>query len=383
MSSDGYTDKQLRVLSRLPATTKTLSEKLGVAQGTIRSRIAAVNENEDLVDIKRRKDDDGKPVYYTDNPEHVSQISSKHKQTVTREANERLQELELDLARALKLTEETAVDVRVPTSTEDFVVHRSDTHIGQVVYDDRGRQVFNTEIALQREQKVTEAVLQAAEERRQHRDIETCHLLLGGDVVTNENIYDHQPFHIDRTLDEQILIGVEMFYEQILLLSEAFDRVQVVCQPGNHGEIRADGQSKKANADRIAYGCLDLLIRLAGPDNVNVIRSDATNYVNFEIRDWNAHLRHGQTLHAHVGTSAPGDTWKSHKLMHEFDLAYWGHYHEPLQHQVHGAKCIRSGSVCPPSDFEEKLGEWAAPAAFVHTVTDDERIAWSKPVQFD
>lgn len=384
MTDGQYTDKQRQVLSRLPATTAELAAALDITRPAARSRLNRINRDADKADIlKETPEGSDDPVYFTDDPEHVAQISSKHKQTVTREANERLQELEQDLSQVLKRTNPTTVDVSAPTADEDLVIHRSDTHIGQVVYDDRGQEVFNTDIAIERERKVTERALALARERRRSRDVETVHLLLGGDVVTNENIYDHQPFQVDRTLDKQIEIGTELFYQQVCTLAETFEKVHVVCQPGNHGEIRASGQSKQANADRIVYGNLDLLVRQAGPGNVHVERSDATNYVNFDVRGWRGHLRHGQDLHAHVGTSAPGNKWKAHRLHHDFDIAYWGHYHEPLIHHVHGARCIRSGSVCPPSDFEESLGEWAAPAAYIHAVTDDAPFTWSEPIRFD
>jgi hypothetical protein len=377
-----YTENDLEVLNELPGTSREIAESLGIKRPAVRSRLNRINNHEEKTDILKREDEHEKTVYFSDDPEHVSQISSRAKQTVTRRANERLQELELDLSRMLRTTKPTTVDVSAPNAGEDFVIHRSDTHVGQVRYDDAGREVFNTDTALDREETITHEVLKAAEERKQYRDIRTAHLLLGGDMVTNENIYNHQPFHIDRTLDEQILTVAELYYDQILLLSEEFERVQVVMQPGNHGEIRASGQSEEANADRIAYAIIDLMVRLQGPENVHVVRSDATNYVNFEMRGWKGHLRHGQDLHAHVGTSAPGDQWKTHRLVHEFDLAYWGHYHSPLQHWVHDALAVRSGAVIPPGDFEDKIGEWTAPGALVHTITDDERMAWSRPIEF-
>ena len=114
--------------------------------------------------------------------------------------------------------------------------------------------MFNSEIVADRIRSVTDSVMDLIErEGAANRDYDTAHLLLGGDTVTGENIFSHQPHEIDLTLDQQIDLACELYMEQIKRLAARFPSVQVVCQAGNHGELRADGMSENANADKLVW----------------------------------------------------------------------------------------------------------------------------------
>lgn len=267
----------------------------------------------------------------------------------------------------------------------DIVIHRSDDHIGQVVYDDRGERIYDTPTAVERIKKVIQRAIQKARhyEEVTGRSIDNVHLVLGGDTVTNENIYDHQPYNIDNTLDKQIEIAVQVYHECLLSLSREFESIHVVCQGGNHGDIRASGSSKKANADDIAYAMLDFSARVDDElDNVHFTRNDSTNYTNFMLRGHRAHIRHGDDCRLHIGTSSPQSDWRGWKLDHEFDIAYRGHYHEWRMEHVRDAPILMSGSLCPVGEYEESLSVRSQPVATIHGVTDETPMAWVEPISF-
>jgi predicted phosphodiesterase len=378
MSKEDFTESQKEVLNCLPDTRANISDKLGISIRAVRGRMTGIEEKGGA--LQRDRDD----VWYWDGGENIHRITSRNKGTVTKKANEHLSKVEKMLKNVLKRTEPAISPPKTEVSHEDVVIHRSDDHIGQVRYNDDGEEVYNTEIAIDRIREITQKTISLIDrELAANREFDNCHLLLGGDTVTNENIYDHQPFNIDETLDRQIEIGVEVYFEQIALLSERFDTVQVVCQAGNHGEIRASGQSKHANADDIVYGMLDQLVRVSGMDNIHFVRNDSTKYTNFEMRGFNGHLRHGQNALNHIGTASGQNRWRGWALRHNYDIAYRGHYHEFKIEHVHNRPVLMSGSICPPGDFEESLSLWGEPAATIHGVSDERPMTWLYPIHFE
>lgn len=377
-AEEDFTEAQLEVLHKLPDTRGNIAEELGISRRAVRGRMKGVEETGGQ--LERDRND----VWYWAGEENLHRITSRHKTTVTKKANAYLTELEAELKQFFKRHEPATAAIQTTESHEDVVIHLTDNHFGQIRYNDRGEQIFNTDIAERRVRKIIQTALRLI---KRHRDagwqFDNCHLLLGGDAVTNENIYDHQPYNIDRTLDEQIHVAAECYYRQVERLAREFETVQVVTQVGNHGEIRASGQSKQANADDIAYGRLDAMVRISPHlDNVHFVRNDSTNYVNFRMRGWRGHLRHGQDSLVHIGTSSGKKRWLQWLTQHDFDIGFRGHYHEFKVEQVHDCPVIMSGSICPPGDYEESLAEWSSPGATIMGVSDERPMTWFYPIDF-
>lgn len=373
-----FTEAQLEVLNLLPDTRANIGEELGISRRAVRGRMDGI----EAAGGSLRRDDDY--VWYWAGEENVHRITSRHTATVTREANDHLTELEGEIKQFVSRHEPATAAIQSTDGHEDIVIHLTDNHFGQVRYNDRGEQVFNTGIARERVNTIIDTALDLIERQSQAGiTFDNCHLLLGGDAVTNENIYDHQPFSIDQTLDQQIATAAECYYTQIERLADYFQTVQVVCQVGNHGQLRASGQSQQANADDIAYGRLDAMVRVSDHlDNVHFQRNDSTNYINFHIRGHRAHMRHGQDSLVHIGTSAGKKRWLSWLSQHDFDMGFRGHYHEHRIEYVHDHPVIMSGSICPPGDYEESLAEWSAPGATLLGVADDKALSWLRPISF-
>ncbi len=389
MNAYELTPAQRRVAKQLPATVDEVSAALNISESTVRDHISGIRESGFAV-----VNDSG--AYYLasqlasrkQHPSNYNTRSKPSKTQQTRAANNHLAELNDRLCDILDRSTPAVADggLAYDPSNEDVVIHRSDDHIGAEVHDEHGNRVFNSEIAAERVRSVTDSVMDLIDrESKADRDYDTAHLLLGGDTVTGENIYSHQPHEIDLTLDQQIDVACELYMEQIKRLAVRFPSVQVVCQAGNHGELRADGMSENANADKLVYMMLDRMVRMDKClDNVTFIRSDATRFINFALRDGQhrAHLRHGQNSLSHIGTSSGQNKWRGWQIKHGFDIAYRGHYHEFKLEHVMNRPVLMSGSICPPSDYEESLSVWSEPAATVHSVSDDYPLCWLYPIRF-
>jgi hypothetical protein len=112
-------------------------------------------------------------------------------------------------------------------------------HFGDVIHNEFREEVFNSGISEAREQEVTDTVSRLVSRQNEAGiEYDAAHLLLGGDMVTGENIYVNQQADIRENLDEQLDRAFEVYIEQIKRLASDFPALQVVCQPGNHGALR-------------------------------------------------------------------------------------------------------------------------------------------------
>jgi len=293
-----------------------------------------------------------------------------------------LNELENQVEKVKSNYGKTSVEPVNRSGNQSLVLHRGDDHFGAVVEDENGDEVFNTDIAEERLQKYFDFAINVADERDAVFD--EAVLMIGGDVVTNEAIFPHQSFEIDCTVDEQITRATSHYIESIRRLSERFPSVRVVCQHGNHGEFEGENQSPSANADDIIYDQLDLMVRRSdGLDNVEVVTSDRPNFVNFTVRGFEAHLRHGTHMNPTIGGSSAERDWRGLLHSHDFDIAYRGHYHNHRVENVMGVPVVMTGSICPAGDYEEKQSLFGKPVNYVHGVTDDNPFAWVDYLTFE
>lgn len=392
MNYDKLNGRQRDVAEYLPANYTEIASKFDIGESTARDHVRGVKNK---VGLDERVEN-GKTVFYPKGeaptiPEHPTNDNKNNrstiygKQKITKRANKELHDLNRRLTRLLNRSKPAVADGGHPVNPEheDVVIHVTDDHHGDVVSDEFGKQTFGPEISLERAERRVDNVMSLVDRQKSAGyEFDTAHYLMGGDIVTGAGIYEGQAHEVSRSLNDQIDESSQVHLEQIRRLSQKFKAVQVVCQTGNHGEIRVSGSSKEANADDIVYRMLDLAVRESDMENVTFIRNDHTRFTNFTMRGHRAHLRHGDDALEHIGTSSSKRRWRGWKLDHDFDIAYRGHYHQPSRDMVREAPVIMSGSIKPASDFEESISEWSVPAATIHGVSDSRVVTWSFDVEF-
>lgn len=356
---------------------------------TIGQKVVDGNGKKEFYIQEQDSDENGLPVdERTHNGKQVNhtkqnRMKTKSKQSITRKANKFLTKLEEKVKTDHK-THEPSEPITYTNEAEDIVIHRTDDHFGQIEHDIQGNVVYNSEIAEKRVEETFDKAIEHAQKRiDMGNDIENIHLLLGGDHVTNEAIYEGQPYDIDELITAQLDRATRVYDKQIERLADKFDHVQVVCQAGNHGEFRVKGSSKEANADDIFYQMLEKLATKGGYDNVSFVKSDRKDHVNFEMRGHTAHLRHGQHVRNHIGTSSPKSDWLSFLNEYDFDVAFRGHYHEHKIEHVNGVPVIMSPSIKPPGEYEGSLAIFGQAMSYIIGVTDDMPVAWTEYVRYE
>jgi len=310
--------------------------------------------------------------------------SSEHKGTRTRKANRWWEVRHNELVKAYKRIDPPEVSLSATAGNEDWVTHITDLHAGDRVrgYDDTV--VHETEDLPPIVDHITERSLALAQKHGSTYD--TAYLLWGGDFVTNEAIYAGQFENLDAWLDEQVDTLHDPLLRQIKAFSEAFDNVVVVGQAGNHGDIRADGSSKQANADLLLYKSLrntvGALAELGVCDNVTFTIGRAGSPTPFWLRDGAIHgqLRHGQDRKPQADTSARKKEWLSTILDslnfgQSVDVIWMGHYHVSGRIPWNGPPIFVTASPLPVGEYPRKLGEVDGlnepDIATCHGVSDD------------
>lgn len=352
---NNLTGRERVVVSELQsgATLDELAEELDERQSVVTQHIRDVKEQ-------------GWQVYIDEDTETVAiegdqpLRSSEHTGTRTRKANKWWELSHNKLVREFRGLETPTAEMEGTTGNEDWVTHLTDLHAGDIVRDDDGEVVYETAEIPSIIDYVTEQSLNLAEKHNSTYD--TSHVLWDGDFVTNEGIYHGQFEDLDAWLDEQHETLIEPLMRQLKAFSERFDTVQVVCQVGNHGQNRASGTSRQANADLILYKSIrNIVAQLrehAGVlENVEFKIGSATAYKNFTMRggEIKGHLRHGQHRRPQAETSARKKEWQGTLLDHDFDIAYMGHYHISGRIPWDGPPVIVSPSPKPAGEFVEKI----------------------------
>jgi hypothetical protein len=347
---------------------------------TIDEREAIVTEH--LRDLKRQ----GWQVYHDDTADMVaiegdhSLRSSEHKGTRTRKANRWWESTHNALVRQFRGLSTPEADTGGSHGSEDWVTHLTDLHAGDRVRNDTGTVVYETDEIPDIIEYITQQSLDLAD--KHDSDYDTVHLLWGGDFLTNEGVYESQFEDLDAWLASQHDALITPLIRQIKTFASAFPEVNIVAQVGNHGQHRASGTSRQANADLILYKSIrntvaELQRHSDTLDNVTFQIGDATNYKNFELRGGklSGHLRHGQHRHPQAETSARKKQWLSTLLEHEFDLAYMGHYHISGVVPWDGPPVLVSPSPKPSGEFVERIGGGAPSdnqgVATCHGVSDE------------
>ena len=379
-SEDDLTDRERYIATELQtgATLDELADDLDERQSVV---------TQHLRDLKQS----GWQVYIDESVGHIAiegdhtLRSSEHKGTRTRKANRWWELRHNALVREFRGLETPSVDVDANPNNEDWVLHLTDLHAGDVVrgYDDE-EIIHTTSDLLPLIDYITERSIDLSD--KHGSDYDTAYILHGGDGVTNSCIYEGQFENLDFWLDDQIDVLHDPLLRQIKSFSDHFPKVRVICQAGNHGEIRASGSSKQANADLILYKSLrntvSALQECGELENVGFKIGRAGSPTPFWLRDGKIHgqLRHGQERSPQADTSARKKEWLSTLLDSEnfgekADVIWMGHHHVSGRLPWNGPPVLITGSPKPSGEYPRKLGEMVGPnkpqIATTHGLSDD------------
>ena len=218
---------------------------------------------------------------------------------------------------------------------EVALLHSTDWQLGKQTL------TYNTQECERLVKQSVDKVIKIANIQRADHPIKECVVMFGGDIVENSTIFPSQVYEIDSDVMVQFTAASRIMIDIVRTLLANFDKVKVVCEPGNHGRIGKIGElPKDVNWDKLVYMFAGQA--LAGEKRLTWQMSKE-DIQRVEIGNYKALLIHGDEIR--WGTASTivrfADRWKSgaykffdevDKITKGFDFRdlYIGHFH---QHQ--------------------------------------------------
>ena len=374
--------RQAKVVRTLPASIT----EIGDVVDDISPHAALDLLRDDGVTV--RYDEDAEKYYLAD--ERSKQLRSQTHLSLsakTKRAKAALREEEALLNRLPDTTPLSIDDYSPDPDKETMIAAISDLHFGDVVKDDRGRLTYDRDIVFDSVETFAAKVVR--HKRQWGGDFDECVIPILGDIATGTEIYDTQKTEIESLLARQIKDGSQALTTLVATLREHFDAVRVYCVVGNHG-FQSASAARGSNTDLTCYFWMRDALRREGYTDVEITIGEHSHHLNFEVRGWRVHIRHGQDSQQQVDETARSEAdWRGWRDKHKFDLAIRGHHHVPSLHWVlNRYPVVTLPSPKPGGEFADRIGnpDSSAPAdhmmerklGYCFGVSDERRITDSR-----
>jgi len=385
MQENGVTKKQLRDKYHLTEWGARKFVDLAATRSDIINGRGTKKYFADKALAEQPKDVREKQIPVTTNYSTEIRENQHDKRSRTQDARELVEHIE----NKVKAVETPAIewddDVRTHNG-QDVILHETDTHIGALVENEHGEVIFDSEKAEELFDKKLSEFKEYLTERHvmSGNNIDTIHWLLGGDIVEGTGIYSGQAHELDLYINEQLEKSSELLIKAMKTLTELADQVdaqlQIVCVPGNHGDMRVKGSNNQASFDDIIYHTLTLAMDAyldANDDvkgDVRVKRSDGAVGMTFPIRNFTGYLTHGENLKEHVGTSSGKRDALSLQSKYDCDVIFRGHYHMPKIEDVNGMPVVMTPSIKPGGVYEDSIQAYGEPGYVFYTADDENPV---------
>lgn len=218
---------------------------------------------------------------------------------------------------------------------EVALLHSTDWQLGKQT------QTYDTKECERLVKQSIEKTIRITEIQRADHPVKECVLMLGGDIVENTTIFPSQVYEVDSDVMTQFVEASRIIIDIVRTLLANFEKVTVICEPGNHGRIGKFGElPKDINWDKLTYMFAGQALKNEKRLTWQMSKEDIQRVT---IGNYKALLIHGDEIR--WGTASTivrfADRWKSgaYKFFDEVDEItkgfdfrdlYIGHYH---QHQ--------------------------------------------------
>ena len=231
----------------------------------------------------------------------------------------------------------------VPTPKKDVRTKRGEVALLHSTDWQLGKQTltYNTKECERLVKQSIDKTIKITEIQRTHHPVKECVLMLGGDIVENSTIFPSQVYEVDSDVMAQFVAASRILIDIVRTLLANFDKVTVVCEPGNNGRIGKLGElPKDVNWDKLVYMFAGQALKDEKRLTWQMSKEDIQRVT---IGNYKALLIHGDEIR--WGTASTivrfADRWKSgaYKFFDEVDQItkgfdfrdlYIGHFH---QHQ--------------------------------------------------
>lgn len=308
------------------------------------------------VQHRRAKLTRGKPVYI------------KKVETDNRTFTQKNKDLLYELKSQIKQVSPMEINNKSFSKSGDtLIIHFTDWHVGRIVKDEFGNEIYNTGIFKERINTLLTELLKLLDEYiRKGTPIKDVAIISTGDILDGMGIFATQETQSEMSPPFQVMLAVEVIQKFILALLKRKLTVNMYCVRGNHGEIRGErGKTKDVNAnwDIQLYLILSFWVDSMLKKNKVKIFYSELDYLNFEVQGWKYHIRHIAPQQSE--TSAGKAKFLGWARKHDSDVIVSGHYHHYSIADRSGVTVIKGGSVTGADEYSEQLAEEADPIQLI------------------
>jgi predicted phosphodiesterase len=262
--------------------------------------------------------------------------------------------------------QEASIRIETPKKKPDggdtLIVHFTDWHIGRIVKDEDGNEVYNMNIFKDRVHKLLREIITLLDLYiTKGTPITDVVILSTGDILDGMGIFSSQEVSSEASPPFQVMLAVEVIQNFILALTDRKLNVSFYGVKGNHGEIREGGKSKDPNAnwDLMLYLILNFwAMQTTFENKINVYYSEL-DYLNLSIQGWKYHIRHKAPQQS--DTPAGKAKFLGWARKHQCHVLVYGHYHHYGIGDRSGVTVIRGGSLTGSDEYSEQLAEESEP----------------------
>lgn len=252
----------------------------------------------------------------------------------------------------------------------------SDIHYGRKVENhEENRTIYSAKIAHERILSTPEILISTITNDQKAR-IDELVILIIGDIVDGEGIYDHQLTELDIFASDQVLGATKALWECIKRLKKLFPLVRIITTKGNHGRTRG---SLEANWDNMVYQQLELLVDLNNDPQLT-IKNRYGDYTIVDVKGFKGLLRHRAPVHSDSG-STQGKFAGWHEI-HQFDFFCYGHYHHIGINDWNEKTIIRNGSMIGADNYSEELSFRNGPQQMLFEIDAELGLTWFAPLKY-
>ena len=297
-------------------------------------------------------------------PEVISKFCAQYgiedTKTKAKKLNSTLKELSKSYS-AAKINKQLHVD------GESLIIDISDWHIGKVVKDEKGKLLYNVNIARRRIKKLIEGMLKLLDYHlSKHIKVEEAIILCGGDMANGEGIYPTQTYDQSEAPPKQVMIVVELIMSLVMALLGRDLPVKFYGVKGNHGRLGKDADPA-SNWDLMAYMILKYIKEEKDLKKFFVTYTEA-DYLSVNIRNrWKYLIRH--EAFAQDETSAGRAKYLGWLKLHHADVIVSHHVH----HWSVNHRKIVNGSPVGRDDLSERMAVTQGEPAQLLWVSTNER----------
>jgi len=226
----------------------------------------------------------------------------------------------------------------------DLVLFLSDLHFGQKTDQ------FSVKEAQARLHDIPQYLL----ENGPFPEIETLHIVLGGDLVEGEDVYCTQNGALECPVIKQTQLVTESLWQLFLDCRATFKCPVIVDMvPGNHGAMSRTADPR-SNWDNVVHMFLSMLSEQSDDEEL-IVNLNFEKFQTIQVRDQVGLVNHYGTKHQ--GTPAMQVKTAGWIITNEADFFLHGHWHQWGIETYLGKPIISNGSLCGPNDLSKQMAK--------------------------